>query len=93
MTAVTEVFRKIGVYGDLKHILIQCGSDTDDNWTIDLHSDISDGRGAAMNTILNTLHQDDAGADVTASWVPGTGVITLGGTMTEGIHNISVWGF
>lgn len=92
MTAVVETFRKVGVYGDIKHILIQTDATADTSWTIDLHSDVADGRGAAVNTILNTLLQDDLGADVTTTWVPGTGVITLG-SITTGIHNLSIWGF
>lgn len=92
MTAVIETFRKVGVYGDLKHILIQSTAAADTAFTIDLGSDAANGRGAAMNTILNTLVQDDAGADKDSTWDPATGIITLG-TITTGIHNISVWGF
>ena len=92
MTAVTETFRKIGVYGDLKHIIIQTSSAAATGFTIDLNSDVADGRGAAINTILNTLLQDDLGADKTATWVPGTGIITLG-SISTGIHNLSIWGF
>lgn len=92
MTAVVETFRKLGVYGDLKHILIQTDATAATSWTIDLTSDATDGRGATINTILNTLLQDDAGADKDSSWDPATGIITLG-TISTGIHNISVWGF
>lgn len=59
--------------------------------TIDLNSDVADGRGQKVKTILNTLLQDDLGADKTATWVPATGIITLG-TITTGIHNLVVWG-
>jgi len=40
---------------------------------------------------LNTLVQDDAGADKDATWDPDTGIITLG-TLVTGIHNVLVEG-
>jgi hypothetical protein len=75
--------------GQIKHIAIitPAGAATGD--TIDLGSDTA--ANAKVKTILNTLVQDDLGADKTATWVPATGVITLG-TITTGIHNLQVWG-
>jgi len=58
---------------------------------IDLNSDVANARGQKLKTILNSLLQDDLGADKTATWVPGTGIITLG-TITTGIHNLLVVG-
>ena len=58
--------------------------------TIDLNSDVAHGRGAKCKTILNTLLQDDAGADKDSTWAPATGIITLG-TVVTGIHNMQVW--
>lgn len=92
MTAVIETFRKIAVAGDLKIMTIQTSAAAATSNTIDLDSDVADGRGAAMNTILNTLIQDDAGADKTSTWVPGTGIITLG-SISTGIHNITIFGY
>ena len=89
MTSLVEVFRKIGVAGDIKHILIQGNSATMTGVTLDLNSDVANGRGAAINTILNTLLQDDLGADVATTWDPATGIITLG-TITTGIHNLTI---
>lgn len=91
MTEVTEVFRKVAYLGDIKIIVIQCGATTASSYTIDLDSDISDAKGRAMKTILNTLFQDDLGADKDCTWVPGTGVITLG-SITTGIHNLTIIG-
>ena len=88
MTAVTEVFRKIAVIGDLKLIVIQCGADTESDFTIDLKSSV--GPGQAAKEVLNTLVQDDEGADVAATWDPATGIITMG-TISTGIHNITVF--
>lgn len=90
MTAVVETFRKIGVSGDVKIIVIQTSAAADTGHTIDLGSDTF--AGAGINTILNTLLQDDAGADKTSSWDPATGIITLG-TITTGIHNLTIIGF
>ena len=59
--------------------------------TIDLGSDSANARGVKLSLILNTLLQDDLGADVTTTWVPATGIITLG-TITTGIHNLLVFG-
>ena len=92
MVAVIETFRKIAAYGDIKQILIQTSAAAATGHTIDLNSDVAHGRGAAMNTIFNTLIQDDQGADKATTWVPGTGVITLG-TISTGIHNLCVWGY
>ena len=92
MTAVIETFRKIGVVGDLKIITIQTSSAADTGHTIDLLSDATDAKGVVITQILNTLIQDDAGADKTATWAPATGIITLG-SITAGIHNITVIGY
>ena len=92
MTAVTETFRKFGFMGDLKIITIQGDATTSSGTTIDLDSDITDGKGTVMTQVLNTLVQDDAGADVTSTWDPDTGIITLG-TISFGIHNITIIGY
>ena len=81
----------VGVVGDLKFIMAVWPSTAATSDTIDLDSDIADGRGAKLKTILLTLLQDDAGADKDAAWVPGTGVITLG-TVVTGIHNMLIIG-
>lgn len=82
---------KYGFNGDLKVISIVMPATAATGDTIDLGSDTTDGRGTKMTTIYNTLLQDDAGADKTATWDPATGIITLG-TITTGIHNMLVWG-
>ena len=74
--------------GDHKLISIVTPATAATSDTIDLGTDSAGGK---INTILNTLAQDDAGADVTTTWVPTTGVITLG-SITTGIHNILVIG-
>lgn len=76
------------VVGDVKQVAIVTPGTAATGDTIDLGSDSSVQK---IKTILNTLAQDDAGADVTASWDPATGIITLG-TITTGIHNLQVWG-
>jgi len=92
MVSVVETFRKIGVVGGLKVISIQTSSAAASSHTIDLNSDAADGRGVVLEQVLNTLVQDDAGADKTATWDPATGIITLG-TITTGIHNITIIGY
>ena len=92
MVAVIETFRKIAPVGDLKIITIQTSAAAATGHTIDLNSDAADGRGVVITQVLNTLLQDDAGADKAATWVPATGIITLG-TITTGIHNITVIGY
>lgn len=77
--------------GQIKTISIVTPATAATSDTIDLNSDVADGRGAKIKTILNTLLQDDAGADKACTWDPATGIITLG-TITTGIHNILVWG-
>lgn len=81
-----------GVVGDLKFLVITTPATAATGDTIDLASDATDGRGVKMSKILNTLAQDDLGADVTTTWVPSTGIITLG-TITTGIHDITVVGY
>jgi hypothetical protein len=92
MVAVVETFRKVGVAGDLKIITIQTTAAAATGHTIDLASDATDGKGVVLTEILNTLVQDDAGADKDATWDPATGIITLG-TITTGIHNITIIGY
>jgi len=91
MTAVVETFRKLAVVGDLKFIVIQSNANCASGHTIDLNTDVDDGRGQAIKEILLTLVQDDAGADKTSTWDPATGIITMG-TISTGIHNIMVLG-
>ena len=90
MTDVVETFRKIGYAGEIKVITIQTSAACATGHTIDLNTDVADGRGQAVKEILNTLLQDDAGADKTCTWVPGTGIITMG-TISTGIHNITIF--
>lgn len=70
-------------------IVIQGDATTDTNFTIDLNTDITDAKGQVVKEILNTLVQDDAGADKDGTWDPATGIYTLG-TLTTGIHNITI---
>lgn len=92
MVAVIETFRKITISGGIKTILIQTSAAAATGHTIDLGSDATDGKGVVMTEVCNTLLQDDAGADKTATFVPATGIITLG-TITTGIHNITIIGY
>ena len=78
------------VIGDLKVITIVTPAAAATSDTIDLGSDATSGA-MKIKTILLTLFQDDLGADKTTTWVPGTGIITLG-TITTGIHNLLVVG-
>ena len=90
MTAITLsdcTFYK-GFCGDLKIMVIVTPATAATGGTIDLGSDSAEGY---ISTILNTLLQDDAGADKTCTWDPATGIITLG-TITTGIHNLLVLG-
>lgn len=81
----------ISVVGVHKMITIVTPSTAATSDTIDLDSDVAHGRGAYMETIWNTLVQDDAGADKDSTWDPDTGIITLG-TISTGIHNLTIWG-
>lgn len=92
MVAIVETFRKEGWCGDLKIVTIQTSAAAATNHTIDLKTDATDGKGMVFTEILNTLVQDDAGADKTATWAPATGIITLG-TLVTGIHNITIIGY
>ena len=76
------------IVGDLKIVEIVTPDSAATGDTIDLGSDSVGGK---VNTILNTLLQDDAGADKSATWDPATGIITLG-TVVTGIHNMMVIG-
>ncbi len=92
MTVVVENARRRGFTGDLKFIHIQTDANANTGHTIDLNSDATDGRGTELQEILNTLVQDDAGADEEATWDPATGIITLGTLAAQGIHNIWIIG-
>jgi hypothetical protein len=93
MTLVVETFRKIAVVGELKIITIQTSADAASGHTIDLNSNVSDGRGMVMKEILNTYLQDDSGNNAEdCTFDPVTGIITLP-TITKGIHNITIIGY
>ena len=79
---------KVGFIGDIKLISLVLPATAASSDTIDLKSDSAT---AKIGTILNTLLQDDVGADKTATWDPDTGIITIG-SITTGIHNLLVWG-
>ena len=90
MVAVIETFRKIANVGGLKMVIIQSSAACASSYTIDLKSDSS--AGVVFEQVLNTVVQDDAGADKDSTWDPATGIITLG-TLVTGIHNILVIGY
>ena len=93
MTDITDSCTyKYSIAGDLKIVSIVTPATAASSDTIDLGSDTADGKGVKLKLILNTLLQDDAGADKTSTWAPGTGIITLG-TITTGIHNLIVIGY
>jgi hypothetical protein len=89
MTAVIETFRKIAVVGDLKIITIQTSAACATGHTVDLNTDIADAKGQEVKEILNTLLQDDAGADKAGTFDPATGIYTVG-TISTGIHNLTI---
>lgn len=80
-----------GFTGGIKFIHVQTPATMATSDTIDLKSDATDGRDAEIQEILNTLIQDDAGADKTSTWDPATGIITFG-SISTGIHNLLVIG-
>jgi hypothetical protein len=92
MAAVVESKTKVGVFGDLKVITIQTSAAAATGDTIDFGSDASDARGVRLTEILTYIANDDAGASVQATFVPATGILTLG-TISTGIHNITVIGY
>lgn len=91
MVAVVETKKIASVVGGHKIITIETDAACETSHTIDLNSDVADGRAMRMEKIINTLVQDDAGADKTCTWDPDTGIITMG-TLTTGIHHITVIG-
>ena len=94
MTAIVVNAIRRGIFGSIKFISVQTDVAADDGHTLDLNSDIGDGRGAEMKEILNTLLQDDLGEDFISSWDPATGIITFGNgnVLTTGIHNMLIIG-
>ena len=78
-----------GFVGELKFMMLVLPATADTDHTIDLHTDSA---GGFINEIHNTLIQDDLGQDEECTWVPGTGVITLGTITATGIHNLLVVG-
>jgi hypothetical protein len=92
MVAIVETFRKISVTNAHKIITIQTSAAAATGHTVDFNSDATDGKGVVLTEILNTILQDDAGADVAGTFVPSTGIYTLG-TVTTGIHNLTGIGY
>lgn len=92
MTAVVETFRKVAVVGEMKMILIQTSAAAATGHTIDLNTDVANGRGQAIKTVLNTYLQDDQGTNVAdLAFVPSTGILTMP-TISTGIHNVFIVG-
>ena len=91
MTAVVETARRRAIVGGIKFIHVQSTAANATSDTLDLGSDTADGRGTEIQEILNTLLQDDAGADKTGTFDPATGIYTYG-TITTGIHNLLIVG-
>lgn len=91
MAAIVATKTNVSVVGDLKFIVVETSAAAATGDTLDLNSDVANGRGAQLKTILLTLLQDDAGADKTSTWDPATGIITLG-TISTGIHNLMIVG-
>ena len=91
MTAVVENVRRRGFAGDIKFIHVQSTAANATSDTLDLNSDATDGRGTEIQEILNTLLQDDAGADKTGTFDPATGIYTYG-SISTGIHNLLIVG-
>jgi hypothetical protein len=89
MTAVVESKRTIVNLGGIKIIVIETDATAATGHTIDLNTDIADGKGQVVKSILNTILQDDAGADKDGTWNPATGIYTLG-TISTGIHNLTI---
>ena len=63
MTEVTEGAIRVAIFGGLKFIAIQTDENAASGYQIDLDSDATDGRDAAMQEILNVITQDDVGLD------------------------------
>lgn len=92
MATIVETDRRIGTIGELKIINIQTDATAATGDTIDLNSDAVDGRGVVLTRILNTLLQDDAGADKSGTFDPATGIYIFG-TVVTGIHNVTFIGY
>lgn len=78
-----------GVAGEIMILTIQTPATAETGDTIDLKSDTA--AGVIMSRIHNVYCEDDAGALKVATFDPATGIITLG-TITTGIHNLTVIG-
>jgi len=92
MTAVTEQFRKIGICGDLKIISIRTDSSASNGDTIDLNTDITDGKGRVISDVINTIVQGSDGSIKSATFDSDTGIITLE-AITPGVQNITIIGY
>jgi len=93
MVAIVESDLRESVLGQLKFIEIQTSAAAATGHTIDLNSDVADGKGMRMEVIRHVIVNDDAGLAVTdSSFDPATGIITMG-TLSTGIHNVLIIGY
>lgn len=92
MTAATISTTKIGVVGELKIGLFVTDALAMTGFTLDLNSDVADGRGAVFKKITNTVLQAADGADKTGTFDSATGIYTAG-TITTGVHSLLVIGY
>ncbi len=78
MTAIVEDWRRVGINGELKKLVIRTTDAADTSHTFDTNMDASDGRGAEFEKIVDAYHVGLTGTRVDASWNNSTGVVTLG---------------
>lgn len=77
MTAVTELFRRIAIAGDLKRLIIKSGVGTTAGYTIDMQTDATDAKGVVISEITDAYSVGATGTRVDNSWVAATGIVTL----------------
>jgi hypothetical protein len=93
MTAVVETFRKRAVMGDLKLVVIKTDANCATGHTVDMNSDVADGRAMEFAEILGAFLQNETGTDVASpTYVVATGIITMP-SISTGIHKLTVWGY
>lgn len=78
MAAIPIDWKRVGVNGELKKMVIKGTSATETGDTYNTNMDATDGRGADFEEIFDAYHVGETGTRVDASWDASTGIVTLG---------------
>lgn len=92
MSAATISTKKLAIVGELKFLSLTTDALAMTGFTYDCNSDVADGRGADLKTVVHSLIQATDGTDKAGTFDSATGIYTAG-TLTTGVHKLLLIGY